>query len=81
VPSCAFVRFGLFDEHQLPRPWREDSEYRLLRDALEQIEIADRAQALNELAEKEERTILESLMNHLGKLGAKADRTRDWMAS
>ena len=29
-------------------------------------------QALVELAEKEERTILESLMNHVGKLGAKA---------
>jgi hypothetical protein len=28
-------------------------------------------QALVELAEKEERTILESLMNHVGKLGAK----------
>jgi len=38
-------------------------------------------QALVELGEKEERTILESLMNHLGKLGAKADRTRDWTLS
>ena len=35
------MRFGLFYEHQLPRPWTRDSEYRLLQDALEQIEFAD----------------------------------------
>jgi len=36
------VRFGIFYEHQLPRPWQPDSEHRLLSDALEQIELADR---------------------------------------
>jgi alkanesulfonate monooxygenase SsuD/methylene tetrahydromethanopterin reductase-like flavin-dependent oxidoreductase (luciferase family)/putative sterol carrier protein len=36
------MRFGIFYEHQLPRPWGEDAEQRLLMDALEQIEIADR---------------------------------------
>ena len=36
------MRFGLFYEHQLPRPWAEDSEERLLADALDQIELADR---------------------------------------
>ena len=36
------MKFGIFYEHQLPRPWEEDSEYRLIQDALEQIEIADR---------------------------------------
>src|SRR3954447_17421396 len=36
------MRFGIFYEHQIPRPWGEDGEHRLLRDALEQIEIADR---------------------------------------
>jgi alkanesulfonate monooxygenase SsuD/methylene tetrahydromethanopterin reductase-like flavin-dependent oxidoreductase (luciferase family) len=35
------VKFGVFYEHQLPRPWEEDSEYRLIQDALEQIELAD----------------------------------------
>jgi len=35
------VKFGLFYEHPLPRPWSEDSEYQLLRDALEQCELAD----------------------------------------
>jgi alkanesulfonate monooxygenase SsuD/methylene tetrahydromethanopterin reductase-like flavin-dependent oxidoreductase (luciferase family) len=35
------VRFGMFYEHQLPRPWGPDSEHTLLRDALEQIELAD----------------------------------------
>jgi alkanesulfonate monooxygenase SsuD/methylene tetrahydromethanopterin reductase-like flavin-dependent oxidoreductase (luciferase family) len=36
------MKFGIFYEHQLPRPWNEESEHRLLKDALEQIEIADR---------------------------------------
>jgi alkanesulfonate monooxygenase SsuD/methylene tetrahydromethanopterin reductase-like flavin-dependent oxidoreductase (luciferase family) len=36
------MKFGIFYEHQLPRPWDDDSEYRLLQDALEQIELADR---------------------------------------
>ncbi len=35
-------------------------------------------QALIELAEKEERTLLESLMNHVGKLGVRLPTTRDW---
>jgi len=36
------VKFGIFYEHQLPRPWEDDSEHRLLKDALEQVELADR---------------------------------------
>jgi alkanesulfonate monooxygenase SsuD/methylene tetrahydromethanopterin reductase-like flavin-dependent oxidoreductase (luciferase family) len=36
------MRFGIFYEHQLPRPWDEGSEHRLLKDALEQVELADR---------------------------------------
>src|SRR5438445_626386 len=36
------MRFGLFYEHQLPRPWDDGAEERALADALEQIEIADR---------------------------------------
>jgi alkanesulfonate monooxygenase SsuD/methylene tetrahydromethanopterin reductase-like flavin-dependent oxidoreductase (luciferase family) len=36
------VRFGIFYEHQLPRPWDEHSEYRLLQESLDQIELADR---------------------------------------
>jgi hypothetical protein len=26
------MKFGIFYEHQLPRPWGADSEYRLLQD-------------------------------------------------
>jgi alkanesulfonate monooxygenase SsuD/methylene tetrahydromethanopterin reductase-like flavin-dependent oxidoreductase (luciferase family) len=37
------MRFGIFYEHQLPRPWGPDSEHKLLADALEQIELADRS--------------------------------------
>jgi alkanesulfonate monooxygenase SsuD/methylene tetrahydromethanopterin reductase-like flavin-dependent oxidoreductase (luciferase family) len=36
------VRFGIFYEHQLPRPWAEGDEHRLLKDALDQVELADR---------------------------------------
>jgi alkanesulfonate monooxygenase SsuD/methylene tetrahydromethanopterin reductase-like flavin-dependent oxidoreductase (luciferase family) len=36
------MRFGIFYEHQLPRPWAPDDEHPLLTDALEQVELADR---------------------------------------
>lgn len=36
------MKFGIFYEHQLPRPWGADDEHRLLKDALEQVELADR---------------------------------------
>jgi alkanesulfonate monooxygenase SsuD/methylene tetrahydromethanopterin reductase-like flavin-dependent oxidoreductase (luciferase family) len=36
------MRFGIFYEHQLPRPWEADSEHRLLKDALDQVELADK---------------------------------------
>ena len=36
------MKFGLFYEHQIPRPWQEGAERKLLLDALEQIELADR---------------------------------------
>ena len=36
------MRFGMFYEHQLPRPWQESDEYQLMQDALVQIELADR---------------------------------------
>src|SRR5436190_11092960 len=36
------MKFGLFYEHQLPKPWREGDEARLYREALEQVELADK---------------------------------------
>src|SRR5438093_6204647 len=36
------MRFGIFYEHQLPRPWDDGAHERLLRDALAQVELADR---------------------------------------
>lgn len=36
------MQFGVFYEHQLPKPWADDDEFRLLRDALAQVELADR---------------------------------------
>ncbi|MFI5308363.1 MAG: LLM class flavin-dependent oxidoreductase [Polyangiales bacterium] len=35
------MKFGIFYEHQLPRPWDEGSELRLFQDALDQVELAD----------------------------------------
>lgn len=35
------MKFGVFYEHQLPRPWTERSEYDLLQNSLTQIELAD----------------------------------------
>ncbi|PON11093.1 LLM class flavin-dependent oxidoreductase, partial [Candidatus Entotheonella serta] len=37
------MKFGLLYEHQLPRPWNEEnSDYQLLKSAIEQVELADR---------------------------------------
>ena len=36
------MKFGIFYEHQLPRPWNEGAELKLFQDALEQVELADR---------------------------------------
>jgi alkanesulfonate monooxygenase SsuD/methylene tetrahydromethanopterin reductase-like flavin-dependent oxidoreductase (luciferase family)/putative sterol carrier protein len=36
------MRFGIFYEHQLPRPWTGDAEEKLLSNALEQVELADK---------------------------------------
>jgi len=36
------MKFGIFYEHQLPRPWGEGDEQRLFQDALSQVELADR---------------------------------------
>jgi alkanesulfonate monooxygenase SsuD/methylene tetrahydromethanopterin reductase-like flavin-dependent oxidoreductase (luciferase family) len=36
------MQFGIFYEHQLPRPWQEGSELRLVQEALDQVELADR---------------------------------------
>jgi alkanesulfonate monooxygenase SsuD/methylene tetrahydromethanopterin reductase-like flavin-dependent oxidoreductase (luciferase family) len=36
------MRFGIFYEHQLPRPWAEGSELRLFQEALDQVQLADK---------------------------------------
>ncbi|GAB4330524.1 MAG: LLM class flavin-dependent oxidoreductase [Dehalococcoidia bacterium] len=36
------MKFGIFYEHQLPRPWSEGIELKLFQDALSQVELADR---------------------------------------
>jgi len=36
------MQFGLFYEHQFPKPWNEGAELKLFQDALDQIELADR---------------------------------------
>jgi len=36
------MKFGIFYDHQLPRPWAEGDELQLFQDALTQVELADR---------------------------------------
>lgn len=36
------MRFGIFYEHQLPRPWNDGDELKLFQDALDQVELADK---------------------------------------
>ncbi|MGA2128083.1 MAG: LLM class flavin-dependent oxidoreductase [Xanthobacteraceae bacterium] len=36
------MKFGIFYEHQLPRPWVEGAELKLFQEALDQVELADR---------------------------------------
>jgi alkanesulfonate monooxygenase SsuD/methylene tetrahydromethanopterin reductase-like flavin-dependent oxidoreductase (luciferase family) len=36
------MKFGLFYEHQLPKPWADGDEHRLLHESLEQLVLADR---------------------------------------
>ena len=36
------MKFGIFYEHQLPKPWSEGLEEKLFQDALDQVELADR---------------------------------------
>ena len=35
------MKFGIFYEHQLPRPWTDGAELKLFQDALSQVELAD----------------------------------------
>ncbi len=36
------MKFGIFYEHQLPRPWQQGSELKLFQEALDQVELADK---------------------------------------
>lgn len=36
------MKFGIFYELQIPRPWERHSEHKLFNDALDQVELADR---------------------------------------
>src|SRR5919109_1649092 len=36
------MKFGIFYEHQLPRPWTDGAELKLFQEALAQVELADR---------------------------------------
>lgn len=36
------MRFGIFYEHQLPKPWKDGDEEELLNDAIDQVVLADK---------------------------------------
>src|SRR2546421_1795895 len=42
APHGLGMKFGVFYEHQLPRPWAEGAELKLFQDALDQVELADK---------------------------------------
>ena len=35
------MKFGIFYEHQLPRPWTDDAEHQLMKNSLAECELAD----------------------------------------
>ncbi|MGZ7023470.1 MAG: LLM class flavin-dependent oxidoreductase, partial [Ilumatobacteraceae bacterium] len=35
------MKFGIFYEHQIGRPWDDSTEHQLIQDALDQVELAD----------------------------------------
>ncbi|MEO3786695.1 LLM class flavin-dependent oxidoreductase [Actinocorallia sp. B10E7] len=72
------MRFGLFYEHQHPRPWAEGSERKLLTDALDQIELADRL-GFDYVWEVEHHFLSEYSHSSAPEvfLGAASQRTRD----
>jgi hypothetical protein len=41
IPTESVMKFGIFYEHQIPRPWTELSEYEHFQNALKQVELAD----------------------------------------
>ena len=41
-PGRPVMKFGIFYEHQLPRPWSEGDEQQLFQEALDQVELADK---------------------------------------
>jgi alkanesulfonate monooxygenase SsuD/methylene tetrahydromethanopterin reductase-like flavin-dependent oxidoreductase (luciferase family) len=36
------MKFGIFYEHQIPRPWSDGAEQQIFHEALDQVELADR---------------------------------------
>ena len=38
------MKFGLFYEHQIPRPWEDGDELRLFQEALVQVELANNSE-------------------------------------
>ena len=36
------MRFGVFYELQLPKPWEQGAEHQLIQEAIEQVQLADR---------------------------------------
>src|SRR5215469_5136779 len=42
VKGAAHMKFGIFYELQLPRPWTPEGEFSLYQNALDQVELADR---------------------------------------
>ena len=71
------MKFGLLYEHQLPRPWDAQAEYRMLMESLDQLELAD--QLGYDYAWENEHHFLEEYSHSSAPevfLGAASQRTR-----
>ena len=43
------MKFGIFYEHQVPKPWEEGDELRVMEEAIVEAELADRLDKLLEI--------------------------------
>jgi hypothetical protein len=55
------MKFGIFYEHQLPRPWNDGDEHRLFQEALDQVELADQTVFIQQGGRNKHEHICEAL--------------------
>ena len=76
------MKFGLFYEHQNPKPWTGGDEARVFNESLEQIEVADRI-GIDHVWEVEHHFLEEYSHSSAPELflAAASQRTKPWTRS